>query len=226
MASLPAYVAAAQPVPKTARAAWYKTIAPTYAGIMLWFMFWQFLVDSKTPGGVLSGGLMPALLGLVLAALICHFLFYLVPGLLGMRTGLPLYIVGTSTYGVRGGFLMPGFLMGLLQFGWVAVNAAGVASLLCKSFEIGLKANGVDVLVPGPYHGVIASVFAILAAFMGLKGIKYVARVATYLPLIPLAVLVVLLYTTMGGLSTFSRRRSCRPRTHRTRWAPGACWRS
>ena len=70
-------------------------------------------------------------MGLILAALICHFLFYVVPGMLGMKTGLPLYIVGTSTYGVYGGFLMPGFLMGVLQFGWLAVNAFFAGTLLC-----------------------------------------------------------------------------------------------
>ena len=42
--------------------------------------------------------------------------------MLGMKTGLPLYIVGTSTFGAQGGFLMPGFLMGVLQFGWLGVN--------------------------------------------------------------------------------------------------------
>ena len=52
--------------------------------------------------------------------MICHFFFYMVPGMLGMKTGLPLYVVGTSTYGARGGLFMPGLLMGLLQFGWLA----------------------------------------------------------------------------------------------------------
>ena len=58
------------------------------------------------------------------------------PALLGMRTGLPLYVVGTSTYGARGGLFMPGFLMGLLQFGWLAVNAWAVAKILCMCFQI------------------------------------------------------------------------------------------
>jgi cytosine permease len=121
-----------------------------------------------------------------------------------MRTGLPLYVVGTSTYGVSGGLIMPGFVMGLLQFGWLAVNAAGVAALLCTCFGIGLQADGIKPEVPGLYHGVIAGVFAIAAAFMGLKGIQYVARVATFLPLIPLAVLVLLFARTAGGLGSFS----------------------
>ncbi len=65
-----------------------------------------------------------------MAALICHFASYLAPGLMGMKTGLPLAVVGTSTYGVQGGFLMPGFFMGILQFGWLAVNSYFSAELL------------------------------------------------------------------------------------------------
>ena len=43
-------------------------------------------------------------------------------------------------------------------------------------------------MVPSWPHGIIAAVFIIVAAFVGLKGIQYVARVATYLPLIPVIV--------------------------------------
>ena len=207
MSSLPSYVTAAKPVPLANRAAWYKTIAPTYAGVMLWFVFWQDLAKGTgTPGGVLSAGLGPAILGLILAALICHFLFYLVPGMLGMRTGLPLYIVGTSTYGAQGGLFMPGLLMGLLQFGWLAVNAWATAALLCKCFELGVvpgQSGVTEVQVPGLAHGIIAAAFALVAAFVGLKGIRYVAGVATYLPLIPVVVLLVLLVITCSGLGGF-----------------------
>ncbi len=197
MSNLPSYLAAAKPVPAANRAPWFKTIAPTYAGIMLWFVFWQDLVKGYgTPGGVLSAGLGPALLGLVIAALICHLFFYLVPGLLGMRTGLPLYVVGTSTYGAQGGRFMPGFLMGLLQFGWLAVNAWAVSALFCQCV-------GWNHTAPSLPHGAVATVFAVVCAVIGLKGIKYVAGVATYLPLIPLIVLIVLLAKTVGGLGSF-----------------------
>jgi cytosine permease len=169
--ALPNYVAAAKPAPLANRAAWYKTTAQTYAGIMLWFAFWQNMPGGGgTPGGAIAAGIWPALLGIVVAALICHFLFYLVPGLLGMRTGLPLYIVGTSTYGVQGGFVMPGFVMGLLQFCWLAFNAFFVSEMLCANFDIGTE--GGKVLVPGPINGIIAAVWAVLAAFVGLKGIQ------------------------------------------------------
>lgn len=202
--NLPDYVASAQPVPLASRVPWYKSTAQTYAGIMLWFVFWHEVPMgsvlqpgspySEFAGGTLAQGLGVALLGLVIAALICHFLFYVVPGMLGLQSGLPLYIVGTSTYGVTGGFLMPGFLMGLLQYGWLAVNSFFAGVLLCAPFGQG----------PGTLaHAVVATLWAIAAAFMGLKGIQYVARVATFLPLIPLCILLLLFFATVGGLGGF-----------------------
>ena len=144
--TLPSYVSMAKPNPPTNRAPWYKNTAPTYAGIFLWFVFWSQAPSggSGIAGGVLSQGVGTALLGLVIAALLCHFLFYLVPGLLGLKTGLPLYVVGTSTYGTQGGFLMPGFLMGVLQFGWLGVNAYFSAQAL--SPLVGDSAVAVKIL--------------------------------------------------------------------------------
>lgn len=172
------------------RAAWYKNTAPTYAGIFLWFVFWQDAAKAGAPGGTLSQGVGWALLSLVIAALVCHFLFYLAPGLFGMKTGLPLYIVGTSTFGAQGGFLMPGFLMGLLQFGWVGVN-------------VFFSAQALSAVIPVDAR-IIMVIWGVLACFVGLKGIQYVAKVATYLPLIPLVVLLWLAAKTIGNVGNFS----------------------
>ena len=73
-ASLPDYIQAAQPNPPSNRAPWYKNTAPTYAGIFLWFVFW----DQMASNGLNTGGLWMALLGVLIGGLICHFLFYLV----------------------------------------------------------------------------------------------------------------------------------------------------
>ena len=101
---LPSYLSMARPNPPDKRAPWYKSTAPAYAGIFLWVVYYMNIAN----GTLSQAGLAMCLLGLVVAALICHFLFYLVPGLLGMKTGYPLYVVGSSTYGTAGGFLMPG----------------------------------------------------------------------------------------------------------------------
>lgn len=185
--SLPDYIASAKPNPPDKRAPWYKTTAQTYAGIFLWFVFW----DSMSGNGLSSGGLGATLLGIVIGAVICHFCFYLIPGLLGMRTGLPLYVVGTSTFGAVGGLLMPGFLMGALQFGWLGVNAFGSADALSTGFH-----------APGLYIP-LCIIWTLAAAFVGLKGIQYVAKVATFLPIIPLVVLIVGLVSFGGSAGDY-----------------------
>ena len=186
--ALPSYITSATPNPANKRAAWYKNTAPTYAGIFLWFIFW----DSMSANGLSTGGLGATLLGVVLGGLICHFLFYLVPGFLGQQTGLPLYIVGTSTFGAVGGLLMPGFFMGALQFGWLGVNTWGSSQALASGF------HAAWLFVP------ICIVFALGAAFVGLKGIQYVAKVATYLPIIPLVVLLMGLVLFAGSAGNYT----------------------
>ncbi|MCX7824581.1 MAG: cytosine permease [Verrucomicrobiae bacterium] len=187
---LPAYITSATPNPADKRAPWYKNTAPTYAGIFLWFVFWQDAASGSSLGGTLAQGVSFAFLSLVVSAVVCHYLFYLVPGLLGVQTGLPLYIVGTSTFGAKGGFLMPGFLMGILQFGWLGVNTYFSSLALAEVIPVPAK--------------VIMVIWGVLAAFVGLKGIQYVAKVATYLPLIPLVILIVLLAKTIGSVGDFN----------------------
>jgi cytosine permease len=100
--------------------------------------------------------------------------------------------VGTSTFGAVGSLIMPGFFMGILQFGWLGVNTFGSADLLAKGFG-----------VPGLYVP-ICVVWALGAAFVGLKGIQYVAKVATYLPIIPLVVLLIGLALFAGSAAGYT----------------------
>jgi cytosine permease len=181
-AALPDYITAAKPNPSSNRAPWYLTTAPTYASIFLWFAFW----DTIPARGLAQGGLALMLLAILLGGLICYYLFYLVPGVLGMKTGLPLYIVGASTFGAKGSLIMPGFLMGLLQFCWLGVNTYYSSKLLAEAF-------GTSGSIVNPFFIVLCILFAGGAAFVGLKGIQYVGKVATYLPLIPLVVLILAL---------------------------------
>src|ERR1051326_8442151 len=184
---LPEYIRSANPNPLSNRGPWYKNTAPTYAGIFLWFAFW----DPMSGNGLSVGGLGATLLGVIIGALICHFLFYIVPGNLGMQTGLPLYVVGASTFGAAGSLIMPGFFMGILQFGWLGVNTYFSSNALANGF------GAPNLFVP------LCIVWGIAAAFVGLKGIQYVARVATYLPLIPLVVLLMGLVMFAGSAGSY-----------------------
>src|ERR1700740_3170831 len=130
-ASVPEYVRASVPNPSANRKPWYKNTAPSYAGIFLWVGFYLQLAD----GTISQMGLGLAIIALIVAGLLCFGLYYYAPAMLGMQTGLPLYIVGTSTFGTRGGYLMPGLLMGLLQLGWFAVATYVSTDFIMKGLQ-------------------------------------------------------------------------------------------
>jgi cytosine permease len=197
---LPDYLKMAKANPAANRAPWYKNTAPTYAGIFLWFVFWTGATGAPNAGSVFSQGIWAPVLSLALAALLCHAFYYVVLGIMGQKTGLPLYIVGTSTFGTQGGFILPGFLMGVLQFGWLAVNIY-FSSLAILAIDPASLAGHTTV---GPTAVIVMIIWGVAAAFLGLTGIQYVAKVATYLPLIPLVTLIVMLVATAGGLGKFN----------------------
>ncbi len=204
---LPSYLSMAKPNPAENRTPWYKSTAPAYAGIFLWVVFYMEIAN----GTLSQAGLGLSLLGLVIAALICHFLFYLVPGLYGMKTGYPLYVVGSSTYGTAGGFLMPGLLMGILQFGWLAVNTAVSTNFILQAFG---QPSAMDAT--GQFHGsaaftIIAIIWAVLAVFVAIKGIQYVGKVSTFLPIVPLIMILIVFFTYVGSAGEYTPPEGARP---------------
>jgi cytosine permease len=197
---LPSYLSMAKPNPAENRTPWYKSTAPAYAGIFLWVVFYMEIAN----GTLSQAGLGLSLLGLVIAALICHFLFYLVPGLYGVKTGYPLYVVGSSTYGTTGGFLMPGLLMGILQFGWLAVNTAVSTNFILQAFG---QPSAMDA--EGVFHGsaaftIVAIIWAVLAVFVAIKGIQYVGKVSTFLPIVPLIMILIVFFTYVGSAGEYT----------------------
>lgn len=197
--NLPAYLTSIQPNPPTNRAPWYKNTAQTFAGIFLWIAFYDQLAGTSAgPGALGMAGLGPALLALVAAGLICHFFFYLVPGMLGMKTGLPLYIVGTSTFGTKGGYFLPGIFMGLLQIGWYSVATYYATKLVLGG--LGMTQHDNTLFGPPPpgqanafnlvFVG-MAIVWGYLFAFLGGMGIGMVAKLSTYFPIIPIVLLLI-----------------------------------
>jgi len=186
--SLPGYLALAKPNPLENRGPWFKNTAPAYFGIFMWIAFYNDLGTSLT-----LGGLGAALVGLVAAALISHYLFHYVFGILGMRTGYPLYIVGSSTFGTKGGFLFPGIFMGLLQIGWYSVGTYFATDLVLRAFG----QAPMSIMGPEGARGfsllfvLVAIAWGYLFATLGAFGIQYVAKISTYLPWIALAMLVI-----------------------------------
>ena len=205
---LPNYLSMAKPNPAENRAPWYKSTAPAYAGIFLWVVFYMEIAN----GTLSQAGLGLCLLGLVIAALICHFLFYLVPGLYGMKTGYPLYVVGSSTYGTAGGFFIPGLLMGLLQFGWLAVNTAIATDFILQACgQAPAKDPTTGIFTGSVAFTIVAIIWAALAVFVALKGIQYLGKVSTYLPIVPLIMILIVFFSNVGSAGNFQVAEDAKP---------------
>lgn len=190
---LPDYIAKAQPRPRLARTPWYLNTAPTYAGVFLWIGFYQ----SIATGTLDRAGLGLCLAALATAALLSFALYYYAPAMLGMKTGLPLYVVGSSTFGTRGGYLIPGLLMGVLQVGWFSVSTDLASSFI-------LKGLGVADARAGWHFVVTVVLWGYAMAWFGAKGIRYVARVALFANIIPLVMIVVVALKTSPGFQHYT----------------------
>ena len=186
---LPDYIAKAVPNPPSNRAPWYVNTAPTYAGIFLWVAFYQ----SLAAGTIDRAGVGVILLALAVAGLLSFALYYYAPAMLGMKTGYPLYVVGSSTFGTAGGYIMPGLLMGVLQIGWFAVGTFFATKFILSG--LGMNAEHGTAMFT-----VIAVIWGYTMAYIGAKGIQYVSRVSLWLNGISALMVLVVFYKTMGGI--------------------------
>jgi cytosine permease len=107
-----------------------------------------------------------------------------------------LYVVGSSTFGAKGGYFIPGLLMGLLQIGWFAVATFVSADFVLKGLGMESKPGTVPFLAAGTLWGLIF-------AMVGAHGIRYVARIALLLNAIPLFMLLFVLFQTAGGVGGY-----------------------
>jgi cytosine permease len=189
---LPDYLSKASPNPKGNRAPWYVNTAPSYAGIFLWIAFYQQMAGAT----IAHAGLFLCLAALVLAGLLCYAFYYKVPAMLGMQTGYPLYVVGSSTFGTQGGYIMPGLLMGLLQIGWFAVATFFSTDFILK----GVAMKSEPMTAPFIAVGVL---WGLGMAWVGAKGIQYVARVSLLLNAIPLLMLLYVFFQTAPGIGQY-----------------------
>jgi cytosine permease len=187
---LPDYISKAVPNPPGNRTPWYKSTAPSYAGVFLWVVFYQQIAQ----GTIDRAGIGVCMLAMVVAGLLSFALYYYAPAMLGMKTGYPLYVVGSSTFGTAGGYLMPGLLMGVLQVGWFAVNTSVSTAFI-------LQGLGRDPQPKTLLFTVIAVIWGYGMAYIGIKGIGYVARVSLYLNLIAFLMVLFVFFRTSGGVA-------------------------
>jgi cytosine permease len=191
---IPNYIRLTRPIPSVQRVPWYKSTFPTYAGIFLWVGFYLNLAGA-TIGEASIGVCMAALF---VAGLLCFGLYYYVPAMLGMQTGRPLYVIGTSTFGTRGGYLIPGLLMGFLQVGWVSAIASVATDFIMKGLHLSSRIA----------FSVIVSLWIYSLAWVAIRGIQHVARVAKFLNWVPLVMIVIVFWVNRVGIDHYTVARS------------------
>jgi len=189
--SLPNYLSAASANPAENRGPWYKNTAPAYAGIFLSVPFMAGMA-----GGLAFGSISAALIGLVMGAFFCLVIYY-VPAKLGMETGMPLYVVASSTFGSTGGILVPGLLMGVVQIFWHAVFTTSAAGFFMEA--IGRSPADSQLL-----YWVVCAVWGLSMALVGALGIGLLGKLSSWLPIFPLAFIALAAFANKSGVANFS----------------------
>lgn len=192
---LPDYIASAKPNPAANRAPWYKNTAPAYAGIFLSVPFMAGMA-----GALAAGSITAAIIGLFMGAMFCLVIYY-VPAKLGMKTGMPLYVVASSTFGTQGGILIPGILMGIVQIFWHAFFTTAAAGFFMEAIG---KGGPVGELAKLPLYWVACAVLGLIMAFVGAVGIGLLAKLSSFLPIFPLVAIALAAVANSKGLVNFS----------------------
>lgn len=195
---LPNYLSAAKANPAENRGPWYKNTAPAYAGIFLSVPFMAGMA-----GALAFGSIAAAVIGLIMGAFFCLVIYY-VPAKLGMKTGMPLYVVASSTFGTVGGIAIPGFLMGIVQIFWHAVFTTSAAGFF-------MEAIGKDPAESQALYWIVCAVWGLSMAFVGAVGIGLLAKLSSWLPIFPLVFIALAAFANMSGLGSFSENVTVAP---------------
>lgn len=190
---LPQYISKAVPNPTANRAPWYTNTAPSYAGTFFWIAFYIAIARDTLP----YAGIGVCLAGIAVAALLSFVLYYYPPAMLGMKTGYPLYVVGSSTFGTKGGYLLPGLLMGALQIGWFAVGTFIVTRFILNGFGSDAGPGSLPFVLIGIAWGYTMT-------WVGVMGIRYVGKVSLYLSAIPLIMILVVFFNVKSGVASYT----------------------
>jgi len=173
-----AYLVKTKPNPPTNRTPWYRWALPCFVALFLWVGYYQDLASGtvdRAPYGTVF-------LGLLAGALASHFLFFLIPGAMGMQTGYPAGVLGSSTFGSRGGLVIPGPLLALVVSAWLGTAGYYVGETVALLLRV---EQGAAAAVRAGIAVVWIAAFA-AAAHAGLRRIAIVAFVLGALPIFAL----------------------------------------
>lgn len=207
-AALPASLQPATSDVPIKRRSWEHTIAPHYIGLFLWIVYFDTLGARAVP----MAGIVWPFLGAAVAAVLCYQLLYYVPAVWGWRTGRPLTVLATSTFGVNGSFWLTGIVFGLAQVVWLAVATYYAVELTfdglvavrlldpryLKPVSIGA------VAMKSPLFMITALTWSYAAAAVGAYLVRVIAALMKVFPIFPAAMLAMAMIFSLKGLKGFA----------------------
>ncbi len=192
----PPSVRAAMASPALERKGWQKSLGPSLIGLFLWIGFFD-QIPRETVG---RSGLAWPVLGSAVGGILGYLLLFRVPTLWTYRTGRPLAVVFTSTFGIRGATMVPGWLIIAIQVVWIAIATHYASTLTLRGLEL------LGLLDPSYHHNIVvgrvqfpSGLFMVTAFFFGLAATmagRYLVRVITALMAVYPIIIAVLLGIT------------------------------
>jgi cytosine permease len=91
------------------------------AGVLISAYLWVAFSDQLATTTLAVGGLPAAISGAAIGGVLSCVLLFLPAALQGVRTRMPMMVVATSAFGIRGSSLVPGLVLGLVQILWFSV---------------------------------------------------------------------------------------------------------
>ncbi len=193
--------------PPLERKGWQTTIAPGYIGLFLWVVYFD-----RIAGRALAiGGLGWSVVGAAVAGLLCYRLLYYAPAMWGFRTGRPLAVLASSTFGARGSTWMTGVVLGLAHVVWFAVAVDYAVDWTFQGFVTCrlLDPRHLRPIVLGglrlesPPFLVTALAWSVATALTGHYLMRIIAALMNVVSVIPAALLGLAVVLTLQGLPDF-----------------------
>ncbi len=187
---------------------WQTGLAPVYIGMFLWIAFFDQLGRRALP----VGGLMWSLLGAAAAGPLCYLLLFRMPATWGHRTGKPLDVVASSTFGIRGVALVPNLLIGIAQVVLFAVAVGYAIELTFQGLVLGgmVEARALRPIQIGgaslkaPVYLAAALFWAVATALVSLRFIRWIAYLMQFFPIFPAVMIGGAMLAMLTGLRSFS----------------------
>jgi cytosine permease len=170
---------------------------------------WVVFFDPLGRWTLAIGGLGPSILGAAAAGLLCAWLLFYVPAMWGMRTGRPMIVVASSTFGARGATWVPFGLMALVQVLWFAVATYYATELTLRGLVTGrlldprhlapIQIGGLTL--KSPLFLITSLVWSYAAALVGYYLVGVIAALMKVFPVFMALSLVLATLLTLGGIA-------------------------